>query len=456
MNLKYLLIAGCLYLIFVGCKKDWLEAKPSTDLVVPQSIEDYQALLDNTNVFNTNEPVIGFMAGEQFHLNVNDWQNIPLQAFKNAYLWVDDIYQGEEGTSGWWEAYKKVLYTNVVLEGIEKVFNNGTNQVAWNNVKGGALFFRAFEFYNLTQLFCKPYNSATANTDLGIPLRTSSDINASSIRATLQQTYDQIINDLKIARELLPSIPSIKSRPSKVAADALLARIYLSMNEYNKAGESASEALQSNNELINYNSLNPLSSSPFPTLLNGNREVIFYAQFQGVAVLFPPTMIIDSALYGMYEPSDLRKSIFFTNSSSGYTFKGFYTGTSFYHFAGLATDELYLIRAETHARTGNVNAALQDLNTLLQNRYQSPFVPITATSANEVLIRVVAERKKELLYRGIRWSDLRRLNKETQLKETLMRNIGSQTYTLTPGDPRYVFLIPPEIIRIGGIEQNTR
>jgi tetratricopeptide (TPR) repeat protein len=456
MNLKYLLSVVSLSLLFAGCKKDWLEARPSTDLVVPQSIEDYQALLDNTEIFNINEPVIGFMAGEQFHLSGSDWQNIPVQTFKNAYIWAEDIYQGEEGVSGWWESYKKVLYTNVVLEGIVKVTPKAINQIAWNNVKGSALFLRALEFYNLSQLFCKAYNTATANTDLGIPLRTSSDINAPSVRATLQQTYDQIINDLKESRDLLPNIPTVKSRPSKGAADALLARIYLSMEEYVKAGDAANKALQSSNELIDYNTLNPVSPSPFPSLLNGNKEVIFYVQIQGVAALNPPTMLIDSALYNLYDSNDLRKSIFFTNSTSGQTFKGFYTGTSFYHFAGLATDELYLIRAETYARANNVSAALQALNALLQKRYQGTFVPVTATNANDALIKILLERKKELLYRGIRWPDLRRLNKDNQFKETLVRNTGTQTYSLTPGDPKYVFLIPPEIIRISGIQQNIR
>jgi len=456
MKLKYILFLSVLYLLFTGCKKDWLDAKPSTDLVVPQNLGDYQSLLDNTDVFNTNEPVIGLMAGEQFHLSESDWQNVPVLTFKNAYIWGDDIYQGEEGNSGWWNSYTKVLYANVVLEGITKINPTAANQVAWNNIKGSSLFFRAFEFYNLSQLFCKPYNSTTANSDLGVPLRTTSDINTPSVRATLQQTYDQIINDLQAARELLPVSPTIRSRPSRQAADALLARIYLSMEDYAKAGEAATKALQSYSVLIDYNSLNASSSSPFPSLRNGNTEVIFYAEMQGVQVLNSPALIVEPVLYSLYDSADLRKSIFFTGNGGIKNFKGSYTGTLFYHFAGLATDELYLIRAESYARANKTTEALQDLNSLLQNRYQGTFVPVTATSVNDALIRIVAERKKELLYRGLRWSDLRRLNKDNQFKETLTRGLNGQTYSLLPNDPKYVFLIPPEIIRLSGIQQNIR
>lgn len=445
-----------LSIIVSGCKKDWLDEKPNTNLVVPNTVKDYQALLDNNDIFNVNEPALGLIAGEQFYLSSAVWQSVPLLTFRNAYIWADDIYQGEEGNSGWQDSYSKILYTNVVLDGIDKLNNNNNSpKDATDNVKGSALFFRAFEFYNLSQIFCKPFIEATSNTDLGLPLRLSSDINIPSVRSTLQQTYDQVINDLESARELLPETPFIRTRPSRQAVDALLARVYLSMENYSKAFQSSNAVLTNYNEVLNFNLLDPFASLPFPNLQTGNPEVIFYTEMQGASMLRSPRLIIDPLLYNQYDDNDLRKTIFFTGNDSIKNFKGYYTGKTT-HFAGLATDEMLLVRAECSARSGDAVAAMQDLNLLLQNRYNPSFTPILVSSPEQALTLILMERKKELLLRGIRWSDLRRLNKDDRFKETLSRVINNELYILPPVDPKYTFLLPPEIIRLSNMEQNPR
>jgi hypothetical protein len=66
------------------------------------------------------------------------------------------------------------------------------------------------------------------------------------------------------------------------------------------------------------------------------------------------------------------------------------------------------------------------------------------------------ERRKELCFRGLRWQDLRRLNKEPEYAKTLTRKIDGITYTLPPNDPKYVFPIPPNVIALSGMQQNPR
>jgi len=70
------------------------------------------------------------------------------------------------------------------------------------------------------------------------------------------------------------------------------------------------------------------------------------------------------------------------------------------------------------------------------------------------LNKILTERRKELLMRGLRWTDLRRLNKETAFATTLSRIVNGTTYTLPPNDPGYVFRIPLSVINFTGIEQN--
>ncbi|MHB1921118.1 MAG: RagB/SusD family nutrient uptake outer membrane protein, partial [Chitinophagaceae bacterium] len=236
---------------------------------------------------------------------------------------------------------------------------------AWDNAKGSALFYRAFSFYQLAQVFAPPFQKSSSTTDLGIPLRMQADVNEKIHRATLQQTYDQIISDLQAAQPLLPVTPLYKTRPSKPAVFALLARVYQTMQNYGQAFLYSDSCLQLDPTLMDYNSLD--SSATYP-IQRFNPEVIFENTIISNLILNIAFGRIDSTLYQSFSGNDLRKSIFFEtlDTLGGHEFRGTYSGTPGYFFAGLATDEMYLIRAECFARMGNVPAAMNDLNTLLQ------------------------------------------------------------------------------------------
>jgi len=98
-----------------------------------------------------------------------------------------------------------------------------------------------------------------------------------------------------------------------------------------------------------------------------------------------------------------------------------------------------------------------DLDTLLVIRRKTDtYVPLTAGSADEALSIVLTERRKELVMRGLRWTDLGRLNEDSRFAKTLTRQIAGTSYTLPPNDPRYVLLIPNEVIQFTKMEQNSR
>src|SRR5690606_71495 len=126
------------------------------------------------------------------------------------------------------------------------------------------------------------------------------------------------------------------------------------------------------------------------------------------------------------------------NGSSG--FQGSYDGNyaSYISFDGITTDEMYLIRAEAYARTNKIAESLTDLNTLLLKRYATGTFPGYESMDQTALISLIKdERRKELVYRGLRWSDLRRYNLEND-NITLTRVIGGVAYTLPPNDLRWV------------------
>lgn len=441
------------YLIFIyllaflsGCQDQFLDKKPQQSLLVPRAVSDYQALLDNSNSLMNVSPYLQLVADGDFRVTDAGLNNLA-QTVRSSYLWSDEI---PTQIADWDLPYKQVFTSNVVLDGLRGLGDQAESQ-AYKNLKGSALFFRGLAFYNLSQQFAAPYDPMTAAELPGIPLPVSSDINLLMPRAPLASVYNQITTDLLAAEPLLDQVPQYLSRPGKPAVSALLARIYLSMGDYVLAGKYAAAALGYKNTLLDYNTLSTTGTISFPVTLNTpNPEVIFYLRSNNT-FLNNQAVFVDSALYSLYDPSDLRKKVFFTDQLQ---FKGSYTGT-IYAFEGLSTDELYLIRAECLARTGQLSQAMKTLNTLLQTRWvKSRFEPFTADTEDQALAIILQERRKQLVGRGTRWSDLRRLNTDSRFAQTLKRTVSAKTYSLAPADKRYLFRIPLDEISTHSLGQN--
>lgn len=445
-KVKYFILSLSVYapLVGIACNDSWLDAKPDKSLVVPNKVADYQALLDNTTVYNNSILGVTEVASDDYIATYAAWQSGSVIE-RGMHVWNDDPFQGLP-ISEWNSPYQRILQNNIVLDGLDRI-----EQIdgGYKNVLGTALFYRAFDFYGLAQQFCKPFDNATAHTDLGIPLRLGSNVNEVSVRATVRETYERIIVDLKAARELLPLTPLYKTRPSIPATYAMLARVYLSIEDYENAGLYADSCLQLYDTLLDYNEVNTSLARPFPRF---NNEVIFQWRL-GVYTIVTRSAVAPE-LYDTYDENDLRLRAFFNAQK---VFKGSYDGSE-YPFCGLATNEIYLIRAECLARGNDIDGSMSYLNTLLEKRWnnQVPYPTRIAEDVDDALTQVLLERRKELCFRGLRWSDLRRLNRDPRFAKTLMRELNGEVYTLPPNDLRYVFPIPDNEIVGTGIDQNPR
>jgi len=435
-----------------SCQKGgFLDTKPDQTLQIPTSIKDCQALLDNDVVMNGygsfGYPNLGFTGCDDYYVTTPLYNQYNATD-RNAVIWAKDIYTTQE-VNDWDLPYRTILYANVAIEGLTALHPSPADETAWNNAQGSALFFRAFAYFQLAQVFAPVYDSSSAQTDLGLPLRKSTDVNEKFTRTTVQKTYDQIISDLVSAVPLLPGVPLSITRPSKAAVYGLLSRVYLSTRAYSTALLYADSCLQIKPGLLDYNTVNPGNN---PTFTRSNTEVIFGAANSSNGPI--GRSFTDSGLFASYQPNDLRKTLFFRN---GRIFSGRYDEDN-YAFCGIATDEIYITRAECYARVGNTTGAMADLNTLLVNRWTSgTFTPFTAVDAADALRQILPERRKELLYRGLRWTDLRRLNKDPATATTLFRTVNGQAYTLQPNDSRYVYAIPDNVISFNpGMQQNIR
>lgn len=443
--LQFLLIM----ILFCSCKK-YLEEKPDKSQVVPVTIRDLQGLLDDAYVMNLGvTPSMPESSSDDFFVS-DDSYNSNNETSRNTYIWNLKEYNF---SNDWSSSYNTIYNTNICLQQIDKISPASVELLQWANVKGSALFYRGYAYFNLVSEYSKAYDPQTADADMGIVIREGTDYNMPSVRSTVKQSYDKVLTDVKQSLDFLPETSLGVLRPSKAAAFGLLARTYLAMRSYDSAWKYANAALQINATLLDYNTLDVSGSSPFPGL--DNPETVFYSEMNASNYLHINFQaLVDTLLYQEYDQDDLRKQAFFFDNQGYHSFKGMYTTTQ-YHFSGIARDELFLIRAECYARKDLIAEGMADLNTLLLSRWNNSvtFVPVSAATRDEAVNKILMERRKELLLRGLRWMDIKRLNKEGY-NIIPKRKILNQSYELLPNDHRYALPIPADIIRITGIPQN--
>ena len=164
----------------------------------------------------------------------------------------------------WSNSFKAIVGTNRVIESLNEGETEEQDQVIGENY-----YIRALVFFQMGNVFGRPYNQGTEN--LSIPLKLTSDIEDLPDRNTVGEVYDQVIKDLKKAESLM-TINKGPSFASKEAAQALLSRVYLYMEDNQNAIDYADDVLDSGTYSL-------LSSSRFSVMNtlapSENEEAIF-------------------------------------------------------------------------------------------------------------------------------------------------------------------------------------
>lgn len=137
----------------------------------------------------------------------------------------------------WSNSFKAIVGTNRVIESLTEGNSDEEDQVIGENY-----YIRALVFFQMGNVFGKPYNQGTEN--LSIPLKLTSDITDLPDRNTVGEVYNQVILDLLKAEELMNENKG-PSFASKEAAQALLSRVYLYMEDNVKAIEYADKVINS-------------------------------------------------------------------------------------------------------------------------------------------------------------------------------------------------------------------
>lgn len=429
----------------------FLDERPNKKILVPTTPEDLRAMLDNTSDMNV-VPAFGLLGSDDLLISDAGWASLSSTSEQNAYIFAQEVFEGTS-SADWARMYRQIFVANVVLEQLGQFTPDQTT----DELYGEALFHRAHAHFMLAQLFAGPYNANTAADDLAVPLRLNSDVQEKAPRGDMKSFYEQIFLDLNEASELLPEFAAIKTRPSKFAAKALEARIYLTMGEFDKAELAADYVLGGSfHGLLDYNGVDSLDSYPFATY---NSEVIFHTSVLSHSYLSNGNVQvwIHPEIYGAYSPNDLRKNLYGeVRPNGGVSFRGQYTG-DFSRFGGLALDEIYFIKAECLARSGEFLESLEVLDQILVTRFVSgTYISFSETMPDDILGEILNEKRKSLLYRGINWIDLRRLNMEGTYSRTITRTVENQQYTLSPGSNKYVYPIPDSELNLNPIPNNDR
>src|SRR5690606_17721527 len=101
----------------LSCKK-YLNDKPDKSLVVPKTIADFQALLDNTNELNHKSPSWDIASADNYYLPPSEYNTLTNYERK-AYIWEDDPH--DDYSNDWSYIYDVVYRANIALQGIKEI-----------------------------------------------------------------------------------------------------------------------------------------------------------------------------------------------------------------------------------------------------------------------------------------------------------------------------------------------
>ncbi len=413
-----------------------------------------------------------------------------VEGFRNVYgrFWNWDL----KGTDSEIQAVYSALYTvigrcNYLLDNIGNVEDNIRTEAEFAKLEmyiGEAHFARALAYSELIKMFCKAYSEDIAdNQDLGVVISTSYYDKATPKRATLRQSYNQVIKDLEVADKNLKVDYYSYDYFTKAAVHSLRARIALYMQDWDTAIEYSTKAIENDayrlasckdfvsqeQSTLDYmwsddKSYEVMWKVGFtPTSMGGALGTVFmnYDYMSYTPDYIPSTWITDE----LFDAADKRYQSYFRRVTTGYP-HGLtciilwkYPGNPTFKNLGILgvnmpkvfrLGEQYLIRAEAYCAKENpdYSRAAKDITTLRQSRYSSyGNASVTAQNWFEV---ISAERSRELYMEGFRLNDLKRWGKGFER--------SAQRNTVAPGNslrikanhPMFVWPIPQHEIDAPG------
>jgi starch-binding outer membrane protein, SusD/RagB family len=494
-KIKYL-VGSLLVFVLASCSKE-LEKFPYSDIELSQSFKTVKdAKTWNAGLYSN---LRGRING--IYTYTTDVQADQLNAsldFGNRngfpHRWDGFLADDYSIRDIWQGYYRGITNVNIAINGFGQITPaSSAEEKELNRYKGDAYLARAFYYHQLIQLFAKPYEPASASSDLGVPLVLEYNINAQPARATVKAVYDQILSDLAQAKSLLSGVAGAQgsTRFTKDVITALEARVKLNMQDWTGAKVAADALINSGtyplitsqSEYTSYwqtdgkkESILQLFVSAPSELANANS---IYLGFVPATGRFTPDFIPSQWVVDKYNTTDIRKAAYFaqkpvTVQGSNYNdvwlvnkYPGhapLFTGanTNYQHAPKVfRIAEMYLISAEAGARSGNAAAeadALLKLNALRTARGLTLLSGLTGT---DLFNAVKEERFLELAFEGFRLLDLKRWHEgftrhDPQSTNMLSTGTGYVSLSIPANHNKFVWGLPANDVSINkNLQQNT-
>jgi starch-binding outer membrane protein, SusD/RagB family len=372
----------------------------------------------------------------------------------------------------WSNSYQALLGMNMVIRNVKE---GETNSVILQ-AKAENLFLRAFVNFNLVRVYGRPYyQGPESNPGIPLVLEPITSTNNAPARATVKDSYAQIIKDLTDAIPLF-SQKKANSYAAKYAAFALLSRVYLYMSgtfanpdlNYAKLAEQAADSV-----IINggFTLLQGTAFQNFYTISNqGNAEVIWALNHDVAQTSLPMLLNQPAGVYaghpsystGQVKPSpdllsllagnDLRwnfykvdkyrNNVTDTLSTWKYYYKYLNTGVYFSNapFNHFRLAEIYLNRAEARIKQGNNDGALSDLNAI---HTRAGLDELAGLSGQPLFDAILQERRLELAFEGHISYDYFRVGLPMVRSYP---SFNSNPITIAATDPRVVMRISQDVM----------
>ena len=500
----FILLASFLW----GCG-DFLEPKAKSEFV-PKDITSMNELLLGEAYPRSDMTGLNIFLG----LLDDDVDGAPYQKPREGtnpnlwlapFSWQPKMYEqmleaGSLNISTYKNFYELILGANAVLDYIDEM-NNDNNLNMEHSVRAQALTLRAFYYLNLVNIFGAPYNHD--KDAMGVPLKLNSGVELKNLaRSSVKEVYEQIITDLQAAGRLYHMLPEEQQweanyRTSLPMVHLLLSRIYLYMEEWEKAATYAdSVMLNKNFHLLDLNSIANVNSYGFPVYAtyhsyNVSTETIFPYFSVGDCVdwLYNRRNIdgehsyfrASKTLLNSFESTDLRRTRYISRSwytapneeEHMYQAFGKVAMSSSYYYQpvtnailtfgrSLRLSEAYLNYCEAIAmlaQQGDATAqseAIRALEELRIKRFAPEDYKKTNISNTEDLITFIREeRRRELCFEDHRWFDLRRWGMP-EIQHTWYQDENTKiVYTLQKNDPSYTLPLPATALELNAyLHQN--
>ena len=476
---KYILLILTLGLL-VGCD-NFLVEEPALDQTTNLTLSTYEGLNSATAgayspLYSTNWYGRDFVLNSDLMAGLAKLGPISSGRFTEAYHWN----WTESNTSGLWgTAYYLISLTNNVINNLDAIDDPTITDTDLNHLKAECLFLRSLAYFDLVRVYSQAYSKGS--DAMGVPIVFESDITNFPSRETVGTVYNRVVTDLTLAESLFGSYQRTggidnTAYATKSATQALLARVYLYMEDWDNAAAYASKLID-NPAFSLISSKDYTVNQPSNTGVwgadneNSNSEMIFSVygaegnSYSGnwdvIAWMLSPWGYGDvcaaTDLTSLYEVGDVRANLFVKHPDQGdvqwcYKFPGKGAGEGEdrnlkeNNIPILRLAEMYLIRAEALSnKPGAVSGvtALDDYNTLRTKRG-------LAISNVVTLPMIYDERKRELCFEGHGAFDLAR----TKRAMTRTDYVGPTT-TIPATDNRWALPIPlSEINANKNIEQN--